>query len=609
MHLREMGAEFASEAPQVAKWLDLGRFECTDPYVERLLEGFAFLSARIQLKLDAEFPRFTQHLLEMVYPSYLAPTPAMAVVSFVPDLKEGALVDGYTVARGTALRSQVGKKGDTSCEFRTAHDVTLWPIELVEAQYFTYSGNSGLAGLAKLAAAKSGIRLRLRATAGLTFDQLSLDRLVLYLRGTGALPFQIYERLFANGVGLAVRAVGKNEPWSYVADKRSIRRVGFREDESALPNNSRAFHGYRLLQEYFAFRERYLFVELSDLKVGLSTRRSQEIEIAILLNRDEPELERAVSASNFALFCAPAVNLFPKRADRIQITDRFAELQVLPDRTRPQDYEVYQVTGVAGHGANVDEEEPFYPFYASHYGVEDTRGYFSVQRVRRVRSERQKREATAADYVGSDTYLSLVDAANAPYSTSLKELSVTTLCTNRHLPLHLVPGLGNTDFSWDTAAPLNAVRIVTGPTRPAPSRAEGETAWRLVSHLTLNYLSLIDNAGEQGSQALRDLLRLYCREDDAAALKQIEGVKSIASQPVTRRLPIQGPIVFGRGLEISLQCDETAFEGAGVFLLGAVLEEFFTHYVSINGFTETVMKTPYREVMRWTARTGQRQLM
>ena len=606
MHLREMGAEFAKSAPDVARQLDLGRFQCADPYVERLLEGFAFLTARIQLKLDAEFPRFTQHLLEMIYPGYLAPTPSMAIVAFEPDMTEGSLADGYVVNRGTALRSHVGKKGDTACEFRTGHDVTLWPIEIIETQYFTAAGGGGLANLAKLSAAKAGIRLRLRTAPGLGFNQLALDNLVIYLRGAGGLPYQLYERIFANGIGVVVRPVGKNEMWRFAGNKQSIRRVGFNADDALLPTGPRAYHGYRLLREYFAFRARYLFAEIAGLNSALRQCSSTEVDVAVLLDRSEPELERAVSKSNFGLFCSPVVNLFPKRADRVQITDRFAEFQVIPDRTRPQDYEVYQVTGVQGHGASAEDDQLFESFYASNYGIEDARGYYTIERTPRVLSEKQKDNSTSADYAGSDTYIALVDARHAPYRTTLKELSVVTLCTNRHLPTHLVLGTGKTDFSWDTAAPIKSVRAVTGPTRPQSSRADGEIAWRLISHLTLNYLSLIDSENEQGAEALRDLLRLYCRLDDAATFKQIDSVQSIASRPVTRRLPTSGPIAFGRGVEVTLLCDESAFEGAGVFLFGAVLEEFLAHFVSINSFTETVVKTNNREVMRWTARTGQR---
>jgi type VI secretion system protein ImpG len=606
MHLRGMGEEFAKAAPDVAQQLDLGRFKCEDPYVERLLEGFAFLTARIQLKLDAEFPRFTQHLLEMIYPGYLAPTPSMAIVSLAPDMTEGSLVDGYVVNRGTTLRSQVGKKGDTACEFGTSHDVALWPIEIIDAQYFTAAAGGGLADLAKLTTAKAGIRIRLRTAPGLTFDQLALDKLALHLRGSGSLPYQLYERIFASGVGVVVRSVGKNEPWKYVGAKQSIKRVGFGIDEGLLPSGPRSYHGYRLLEEYFAFRERFLFAEIAGLNPTLRQCKANEVDIAIMLDRSEAEFERAIGASNFALFCSPAINLFPKRADRIQISDRATEFQIIPDRTRPQDYEVYQVTGVQGHGSTAESDQPFESFYASNYAMDDAHGYYTVERSPRVLSQAQKKNASSADYAGSDTYIALVDSHHAPYRTSLKELSVTTLCTNRHLPSHLVAGSGKTDFSWDTAAPIKSVRIEVGPTQPVPSRGQGLVAWHLISYLTLNYLSLVDHENGKGAEATRDLLRLHCRSSDAVSLRQIDGVRSIASRPVTRRLPTSGPIAFGRGIEIALNCDEAAFEGAGVFLFGSVLEEFLAQFVSINCFTETVLKTNNREVMRWTARNGQR---
>ena len=197
-HLREMAGEFALEYPKIAGRLGLDSIECADPYVERLLEGFAYLSARVQLKVDAEFPRFTQHLLDIVYPHYLAPTPSMAVVQLQPDLMEGSLNEGFLIAKATPLRSNIGKGEQTACEYRTAHDLTLWPIELVEAEYLSGPGAVANLGVPSLPGLKAGIRLRLKATAGLTFNQLKLNNLPLYLRGTGELPMQILEQLLVN---------------------------------------------------------------------------------------------------------------------------------------------------------------------------------------------------------------------------------------------------------------------------------------------------------------------------------------------------------------------------------------------------------------------------
>jgi len=226
-------------------------------------------------------------------------------------------------------------------------------------------------------------------------------------------------------------------------------------------------------------------------------------------------------------------------------------------------------------------------------------------------SSKQRRVGSRSSYIGSESYISIVDTANAPFSSGLRQLSMRTICTNRDLPLQLVIGKGKTDFTLESGAPVDSIRCIAGPTRPRPSIASGDVAWRLISHLSLNYMSLTDsvdiNSGGRVAVALRQLLSLYIDPNDAASQRQIEGVKSISSRPVTRRIPTTGPIAFGRGLELTLECEDGAFEGTGVYLLGSVLEEFFARYVSMNSFTETVLKTVDRgEVARWPARIGRR---
>lgn len=608
-HLRELGGEFAREFPKIAGRLGLEGFECADPYVERLLEGFGFLAARIQLKMDAEFPRFTQHLLEIIYPHYLAPTPSMAVVQFQPDPTEGALEKGFVVPRGGELRSILGRGEQTPCEYRTAHDVTLWPLELVEAQYF--AGREPVAQLepADLARVRAGVRLRLRTTLpDLPIGKLALDHLELFLYGSEVLPGRLYEQLLANTTLVVARPGERPAPWYEKIPGSAIRRLGFEDEQALLPCLPPSFHGYRLLHEYFAFPQRYLFVELNGL--GSAARRcsGRELEVLVLFNRADPVLENAVTAANFALFCTPAVNLFPKRADRIHLSDQVAEHHVVVDRTRPMDFEVAQVTGVTGIGAE-NEEQDFLPFYASYdrLSQRDRRSFYTVHRLPRRLSDRQRRHGPRSSYVGSETYLALVDADETPYRGSLRQLAVTALCTNRDLPLHMPVGRGDTDFTLASGAPVESVRCLAGPTSPRPSPAHGDTAWRLISHLALNYLSLADSDTRQGAVALRELLALYGDLADAAVRKQIDGVCSVQATPITRRAPIPGPIAFARGLEVAVTLDENAFEGVGSFILGAVLEQFFAKYTSINSFTETVVKSTERgEIMRWPARIGRR---
>ncbi|NOT11209.1 MAG: type VI secretion system baseplate subunit TssF [Methylococcaceae bacterium] len=610
-HIREMGGEFAREFPKIAGRLGLDSFECADPYVERLLEGFAFMAARVQLKVDAEFPRFTQHLLEIVYPHYLAPTPSMTVVQFQPDLTEGALNAGYLIPRHSSLRSQIGKDEHTACEYRTAHDLTLWPIELSEAQYLSGAGAVANTGAPSLPGLKAGIRLRLKATAGLKFNQLALNNLPIYLRGIGELPMQIYEQLLANTMAVVVQSTARPVPWQCVIKNQAIAPVGFHENESLLSYVPKAFQGYRLLQEYFAFPERFMFVELTQLQNALKHCPDDELDIIILLNRSNPQLINAVDASRFSLFCTPAINLFPKRADRIHLNNQTSEYHIVPDRSRPLDYEVYQVTEVIGLGSTIDDKQSFLPFYESSAANDhrQNRAYYSLIRSPRLTSSKQRRQGPRSSYFGNEIFLSLVDANEAPYRSELKQMDIMALCTNRDLPLQLPIGIGKTDFSMDTGAPVKSIRCLSGPTKPRPSCAYKETAWKLISHLSLNYMSLISNETE-GAAVFRSLLALYGENTDAGFRKQIEGILSIDAQPIVRRINTTGPIVFGRGLEVTLVAEESAFEGSGVFLLGAVLEQFFAQYVSLNSFTETVLKTSDRgEVMRWPAKIGQRHMI
>ncbi len=605
-YLREMGGEFAREFPKVAGRLGLESLECSDPYVERLLESFAFLTARVQLKIESEFPRFAQHLLEVVYPHYLAPTPSMAVLQLQPSLSEGSLADGFRVPRGAVLKSLVGRGEQTACEYRTSHDVTLWPLELTSAEYSPVLADLGAVGLPPKA--RAAIRIRLRATAGLAIRNLALSSLPIFLRGGDEIAMRLYELLMGHAVGLAARPMGPGERWVQVLSEGQVNAIGFDDEQALLPYGPRSFRGYRLLQEYFAFPSRFLFVELSGLAEVVRRCAEPEIEIAVWLDAADPRLERAVGASQFGLHCAPAINLFPRRADRIHLDASATEYHVVPDRTRPMDFEVHSVTQVVGHGTGADEQQEFLPLYAttdrtSRAGT----AYYTIQRQPRMLSAKQRAQGARSTYVGSEVFVSLVDAEEAPFSPNLKQLAVNLMCTNRDLPLHLPLDQKSTDFTLETGAPVLSVRCVAGPTAPRPSYAHGDPTWRLISHLSLNYLSLVDSDYGGGAIALQEMLRLYSDSGDAVARRLIDGVKSVACQPVTRRLPLPGPVAFARGLEIGLTCDEVAFEGTGVFLLGAVLERFFAKYVSINSFTETVLNTVQRgEIARWPIRIGHR---
>ncbi len=606
-HLRDMGGEFAKAYPKIAARLGLDEFDCADPYVERLLEGFAFLAARVQVRMDAEFPEFTQHLLEIVYPHYLTPVPSMAVVQINPDLNEGSLSKGYPIARDSVLRSLIGKGENSACEYRTAHDVRLWPIQISEARYFESGQAVSSCCNKNIMAAKSGLKLTLKSTAGLKFCELSgLDELIFYLRGNDGLQTFLYEQLIAHSIMMVVQCPGLQ----VFSEGNPFSLVGFEQTQALLPYSRQSFSGYRLLQEYFAFPERFCFVRLQGLQEAVAQVTCDSLDIVIAFDYKHPKISQAIiDSGHFQLNCTPVINLFPKRVDRIHLNDKTHQYHIVPDRTAPLDYEVHSVSEVLGLGTSADAGQVFFPFYdaGNFYGHRQEMAFYTLHREPRMLSSKRLRQGPRSSYIGAETYISLVDAREAPYNRNLKQLAIKALCTNRDLPLFMPVGKSNTDFTLQTGAPVESIRCLAGPTRPRPSAASGEVAWKLISHLSLNYLSLLNTDPEHGAVALRDLLTLYANNSELIVQKQIEGVLAIDARPVLRRIEGTGPVYFGRGLEIAVQFDESLFEGSGVFTLGLVLEHFFAKYTSINSFTETVIKTTERgELHRWNIRKGMR---
>lgn len=608
-HLRETGAEFAQEFPKIAARLGMEGLEVADPYVERLMESFAFVAARIQLKIDAEFPRFTQHLLEIVFPHYLAPTPSYMVVELLPKMADTALARGVRVPRGAAIRSVVPKGEQTACEFRTAHEVTLWPIAVSAARAFTHAADLPIATRGLARPMRGGLRIRLAAQTGQPFAAIDCDQLDFYLTGPDEIAGPLHELVASQCIEALV--VSCDSPPRLVArlGAEAVTPQGFGDDQALLPFGRRSFQGYRLLREYFVFPGRYRFFRVSGLRRALGALTGSDCELVLLFGRNEAALEPVVDASNVVLHATPIVNLFHKRADRVQLAEGQHEHHLLIDRARPADYEVFSVVSVRGLADEASDATEFLPFYGDvvHHDASAARAFFTVRREPRVLSERQRQRGSRTSYVGSEVFLSVVDEREAPYPQPLRQLAVEVIATNRDLPL-LLPMAAQNVLMLQDSAPVDGLRILKAPSRPRTGVADGDFAWRLISHLSLNYLSLFDTEGAGGAvAALRQMLMLYADIADPAVRRQCESVIGLSARPVTRRLPMPGPIVFGRGLEIDVTINESAFGGAGGYQLGAVLERFLARHVSINSFTETRLLSESRgEVARWPARTGRR---
>lgn len=614
-HLRELGTEFAREHPKIAARLSLDGVEVADPYVERLLEGFAFLAARVHLKLDAEQPRLIAQLLDALYPNFLAPQPAMMVARFGIDVADPNLAQGYRVPRDSALLSTLPRGQETTCEFRTAAEVNLWPLELTQVQYFSHAPEFGLTRWPPARAARGGLRLRLRAGAGTEIRQLALDRLALYIAAPDDVAMRLHELLLGAPLGTLAGAPADGTATDLATrwrDERSIAQLGFGDDEALLPETLREFSGHRLLQEVAALPQRLLFFEIRDLAPRLAAVRGSELEIVVLFGRGDAALEPLVDTDSLALHCTPAINLFPKRLDRVQLGTGSWEYHVVPDRMRPMDYEVHSVQSVQGHGAGSDPVRSFKPLYHWQHGhTQGSHGWYTLRREPRRPSERQRQHgARVPSYLGEELFLSLADPGHGPYRETLRQLTVGALVTNRDLPVLLPQGTaaGNRGWRLETPGPVSSVRCLRGPTRPVSRQPSGGLGWQLIAQLTRNHVGTGDE--EANVEALRELLRLHGSPDDIAWAQQANGIRRLLARPVVRRLPFPGPLSFGNGVEFELHVDEQAFHGASAFLLASAIERLLARRVSINSFTQLTFVSAQRGVlMRWPPRIGEGPLL
>lgn len=609
-YLREMGGEFAREFPKIAHRLGMEGLEVSDPYVERLLEGCAFLAARVQLKQDAEFPRLSQRLLEMVYPNFLVPIPSMVVVELTPTADPN-LVKGYMLPRGTGMRGMRSTVSDTQCEFRTAQPVMLTPLSVMSVEYFLSAADLSLATLPLPERPRGGVRVRMRLPSGIAVKQLSFDSLRFYLSGQPDVAMRLYELVMGSCIGVLAGAPGRAGDGSrQLLSPKMVRAVGFADDESMLPQTLRGLSGTRLMQEYFAFPQRFLFIDIAGLAAAFAACPGDSIELVFLFSKAGAGLEGAVESANFSLHCVPAINLFDKRADRVHVEDGSHEFHVVPERSAPLDFEVFDITSVSGHD-DTNLEQMFEPFFSVPHGASaDSQRFYTLMREPRLVSDKARREGPRSGYVGSEVFLSLVDPKEAPYARTLRQLSVTTRCTNRDLPVFMPMGGTQGDFTLESGAPVTLVRALAGPSRPQNTVREGNIAWRLLNLLSLNYLSLLDTDDRQGAVALRELMTLFSNASDSATRRQIEGLQHVHARPVVRRHPSPGLIAFGRGIEVRLTVDELAFEGGSAFMLAAVLHRYLARHVSMNSFVETVLHSLTRgELMRWQPELGVRAVL
>jgi type VI secretion system protein ImpG len=455
---------------------------------------------------------------------------------------------------------------------------------------------------------RGALRLRFETTQQVPVASLKLDHLPLFLNGTADLTSKLQELIHTQCVGIMVHAGGLPVRNVTPLTPENLRAEGFASEQAALPLDSRAFEGYRLLHEYFAFPERYRFFSINQLQSALRQIEGNQFEVVLLFKTANSAIESVVDADNFVLNCSPVVNLFERTSDRIPVTSNRFEYHAVIDRAKPLDYEIHTIRSVRGHYVDSEREILLHPFYAA--ADTDRRGvgaYFSVRREPRMLSEQSRRHGPRTGYIGSECFISLVDANEAPFPEALRQITVEALCTNRDLSLLTPVGNVDTDLTMMESAPVDAIRFVTGPSRPTPALAEREITWRLISHLSLNFLTMTDIDPAHGASALRTLLDLYARLGATSAEAQISAIQNLSVRPINRRVPQAGPIVYGRGVKLDLTLDELPFAGVSPWLLGAVLDQMFARHVGINAFTELSLASVQRGVIaNWKPQIGRR---
>ena len=590
--IRDSAEDFARRHPKIAGRLQLGAEDLEDPTVERLISAFAYLNAHVQQKLDDDFPELTDALLGTLYPHYQCPIPSMTIVQFEP---EAGLDKGLTVAPGVELETE-SFNGET-CRFRSAYPLHLQPLKVTRARLmlrpFIAPASSTVSG--------AGAVIHLKLETGnpqLKLSACAPQSLRFFLRGLAQHVYPLYELLLNDCVRVVV-AGGESDSEPTLLPPDCIRAVGFEPGESLLPSPDTAFPGYRLLTEFFVFPEKFLFIDVTGLGAAMRRLQGSELHLYFYLKDADGELEHNLSEKNFVLNCAPAVNLFPIKADPILLHETVSSYHVIPDSRRAESLEIYAVQSVTGVDDD-DKRTQYQPFYSLQHRERGGGCYWYANRRQVIEGEHLNEVATEMD-------IALVDLGFNPATPGARTLDLSLLCFSRNLPAKLPFGGGRLPLKVSAGNVPAAPQCITAPTQTLRPPLKRNAYWRLVSHLNLNHLSL------SGSDAapLKEILRLYDFRDSASTRTTIDAISRIATNNISAPITVDNRCVLCRGTEITLEFDAMMLAGNSAFLFASVLERFFAVYCSINSFVRLIARSSRQEgdLKRWPPRSGDRALL
>jgi|LakMenEpi03Aug12_release.lakeMendotaPanAssembly.Ray.scaffolds.fasta_scaffold40855_3 type VI secretion system protein ImpG len=629
--LYERSREFAEEYPGIAERLGGLTQGNLDPAVAGLLEGAAFLAARVQLQLGAEFKIFTSELLEQLLPNFMAPTPSTMLVEAQPKFDNPDLVNGQHFPAGAYLDARyMDREQRIACRFRLSSPLTLWPLRLGSARLLQGAGgfqalglevNQGTAGGLLLSFERPGVTDPKKADGPVS--ELALDRLPIHLVGEPSDMIAMYEQVFCNTHRITLRWLDvRGDPVFRTIPLGSLQPLGFDPDESLFPEDTRAFHGFALLREFFVFQQKFLGFRLSGLSDALTGIDASAFDLLIEMNSLRPGLPARIRTENFRLYSAPAINLFEENCSQVKLDARRHEYLVTPDSSPASHYEVHRIREVFAYYSGTQAKVSVHPLYGLPADLVQPRQalYYTYRRRPRRLTEKERRFGKSQGYAGTETLISIYEPATLDSDDRGRRLQVRLLCSNRHLPQYLPLSQGDTDFRLNDDVTIG-LRCIAGPTPPRPAVMDMEAAeshrsvsgplhWRLISYLTLGFLGIDSRGSRDGGAALREMLSLFADTSNPLVERQLQGIVSVASRPIARSIQRAGAFHAARGTEVTLHFDERAFEGSGVILIGAVLDRFLAEYASVNSFTQVVISSQQRGVLKTFApRTGQGPLL
>ena len=562
-YLRVQGSDFAHRYPKVAQRLALTSGESPDPHTERLLEAFAFLSARVHSDLDREFPQVAAALLDNLCPSLTQPVPSITVAQMTLDPSQGKVTSGMKVAKGSMLQA-LASNGET-CRFQVAWDSILWPLHV---------------GSVRLLDSRT-LQLEICGEPGLDLSELELDSLRFHLSGELLTTMALHELLISGLQSVEVECGGV----VHQLGSAGLVECGFDEGQEVIPQPGHAHPAYGLLQEYFVFPRKFQFFELRGLRGRL--RVGSSFSVKLVFDRSARVLS-SVTVDTLRLGCAPIINLFSMTSEPIVIDRQRYEYLLVADRQRESATEIHSIVSVIASDPDAQRPQRISSVFTAgdEHASEDI--FWAHRRVMSLRK----------DITGTDMYLSFVDQSDVRQTPTDPVVYAELLCTNRRLAEQVPPGARLSGAGLSGSMHIQTLYEVTPQRDPVMS---SHALWKLVALLRLNHRSLVD--GTTGVQTLRDILMLFAG-DSARDQAQVRGVKALHARASTAQIGGQTWRGHCRGTEVTLEFEQDAFAGNSPLVMASVLARFFALYTTVNSFVRVRVERGGEEWMRWPALTG-----